>query len=341
MSFRRRLLGILVVVGAAQVSNSFAAEAPFRLPTANPALFQPGDEERFFVGTVGKPWTSGTFGCVRSDGWQMHEGLDIRCLQRDSRGEPADPVMATADGTVAYVNKRPALSNYGNHVILRHGVDGVEVYSVYAHLSAIQSNVVPGQKVKAGEVIGTMGRTANTRQGISKDRAHLHFELNLLLNDRFAAWHKKNALTERNDHGDWNGHNLVGIDPRAVLLAQRTQGARFNLASFLRTQPELCRVFVRSTGFPYLKRSPALITGNPRAEKEGLVGYEVALNFNGLPFQLIPRAASEIKATTRMQLLSVNEAEKARNPCGRFVTQRNGRWELTHTGTQRMELLIF
>ena len=36
---------------------------------------------------------------VRSDGWQIHEGLDIRCLQRDKHGEPTDPVMATADGT--------------------------------------------------------------------------------------------------------------------------------------------------------------------------------------------------------------------------------------------------
>src|SRR5205823_2886172 len=84
---------------------------PFHLPTANHALFDRGQEEKFFVGTVGKPWTSGTFGCVRTDGWQMHEGLDIRCLQHDSRGEPIDPVMSTADGTIAYLNSRPSLSN--------------------------------------------------------------------------------------------------------------------------------------------------------------------------------------------------------------------------------------
>src|SRR5579863_1450055 len=86
----------------------------FHLPTANQALFEKGGEERFFVGTVGKPWTSGTFGCVRSEGHQIHEGLDIRCVQRDKRGEPADPVMATADGTVVYINAKPSLSNYGN-----------------------------------------------------------------------------------------------------------------------------------------------------------------------------------------------------------------------------------
>src|SRR5262245_11497348 len=73
---------------------------PFLLPTANRAIFEPGGEERYFVGTVGKPWTSGTFGCVRTEGWQLHEGLDIRCLQRDKHGEPIDPVMASADGTV-------------------------------------------------------------------------------------------------------------------------------------------------------------------------------------------------------------------------------------------------
>src|SRR5215472_7701899 len=88
----------------------------FHLPTANHALFDKGGEERFFVGTVGKPWTSGTFGCVRSDGWQIHEGLDIRCLQRDKRVEPTDPVMATADGVVAYINTKPSLSNYGNYI---------------------------------------------------------------------------------------------------------------------------------------------------------------------------------------------------------------------------------
>src|ERR1043166_3972412 len=37
---------------------------PFQLPTANHALYEKGGEERFFVGTVGKPWTTRTFGCV-------------------------------------------------------------------------------------------------------------------------------------------------------------------------------------------------------------------------------------------------------------------------------------
>ena len=111
---------------------AIAAQAqPFQLPTANHALFEKGGEERFFVGTVGKPWLTGTFGCVRSGGWQMHEGLDIRCLQRDSHGEPTDPVLATADGTVVYISTRPSLSNYGNYLVVRHQVEGMEIYSLY------------------------------------------------------------------------------------------------------------------------------------------------------------------------------------------------------------------
>ena len=172
---------------------------PFEPPTANHALFAKNGGETFFVGTVGKPWTSGTFGCVRSDGWQVHEGLDIRCLKRDRKGEPTDPVLATADGTVAYFSAKPSLSNYGNYVVLRHSIDGLEIYSLYGHLREIRPGLKIGQALKANETIATMGRTTNTREGISKERAHVHFELNLFYNDRFEDFHRKHSPNQRND----------------------------------------------------------------------------------------------------------------------------------------------
>ena len=314
---------------------------PFQLPTANRALFDKGAEEGFFVGTAGKPWTSGCFGCVRSEGWQMHEGLDIRCLQRDKRGEPTDPVMATADGTVAYINAKPSLSNFGNYIILRHSMDGLEIYSTYAHLREIRSGLMVGQAVKAGETIAIMGHTANTREGISKERAHVHFELNLFTNDHFPAWYKKKFPGQRNDHGAWNGQNLVGLDPRQVLLEEHSLGTKFSLLQVIRNQTELCRVVVRATNFPWLKRYAALVRSNPKAEKEGVAGYEIALNFNALAFELIPRAASEIQGKAKFQLLSVNEAEQQRKPCRRLVTKRGARWELTSRGVNALELLTY
>jgi peptidoglycan LD-endopeptidase LytH len=333
-------MGGKVIAGAVLIAIAAQAQT-FQLPTANQALFENGGEERFFVGTAGKPWLTGTFGCVRSGGWQMHEGLDIRCLQRDHSGEPTDPVLAAADGTVAYISTRPSLSNYGNYLILRHEIEGLEIYSLYAHLREMRPDLKIGQAVKAGEAVAVMGRTANTHEGISKDRAHVHFELNLLVNDRFASWYKKAFPDQRNDHGEWNGQNLLGIDPRAILLEQHQQGAKFSVLGFLQNQTELCRVLVRKSWFPWLKRYAALVRPNPRAEKEKVAGYEIALNFNGVAFELIPRAASEMKGKAKFQLLSVNEAEYHKNPARRLVAKRGNRWELTGHGESLLELLTY
>lgn len=321
------------------LANSLLAQEPFHLPTANHAIFEPGHEAKFFVETVGKTWTSGCFGCVRSDGWQMHEGLDIRCLQRDKRNEPTDPVMASADGTVAYINRKAALSNYGNYIVLRHRIDGIEIYSLYAHLSEVAAKLKVGDNVRTGEVIATMGRTANTREGISKERAHVHFELNLYLNEKFPTWYKKHFPGERNDHGSWNGQNMAGLDPRLILLEEHK--GKFDLLDFIRGQTELCRVIVRDTSFPWLKRYQALIQSNPVAAKEGVAGYELALNYNGVPFEVIPRAASEIKSKSRFQLLSVNGEEYKRNPCRRLVTPKGSHWQLTSRGINLLDLLTY
>jgi peptidoglycan LD-endopeptidase LytH len=315
--------------------------APFELPTANRAIFERGNEEKFFVPTTGKTWTSGTFGCVRSDGRQFHEGLDIRCLQRNKRGEPADPVMASCEGTVAYVNRKPSLSNYGNYIILRHQVDGLEIYTTYAHLSEIRTDLKPGTTVKASESIGIMGRTANTQEGISKERAHVHFEINVFVNEGFPAWYKKYFPDQRNDHGQWNGQNLLGLDPLQILLEQKHLGSKFNLVQHIQQQPMLCRVFVRNTDFPWLKRYAPLIRANPAAQKDGVAGYELALNFNGMPVQMTPKSAAEVSSKSKFQLLSVNEAEQREHPCRKLVIKRNGRWELTAQGQNLLQLLTY
>jgi murein DD-endopeptidase MepM/ murein hydrolase activator NlpD len=334
------LLSLIATVSAILITFGRARAETFALPTANHALFEKDGEEKFFVGTVGKPWTTGTFGCVRTEGEQMHEGLDIRCLQRDRRNEPTDPVMATADGTVTYISRRPGLSNYGNYIVLKHIVEGIEVYSLYGHLREIREGLGFNQAVKAGEVIAVMGRTANTREGISKDRAHVHFELNLLLNDKFSAWYKSRFPTQRNDHGEWNGQNLLGMDPKIILLNQHSN-PKFSLLEFIRHQPELCRVQIRDTNFSWLKRYRSLIRINPLTEKEGIAGYEIALNANGIPFDLTPRAASEMKGKSRVQLLSVNEAEQRKNPCRHLVVNHGGKWDLGRHGLELMDLLTF
>ena len=317
-----------------------SAQTPFQFPTANHALYEPGNELKFLAPTSpDRSWTTGSFGCVRTDGWQMHEGLDIRSLQHDRYGEPTDPVLATADGTVMYVNNKAGLSNYGKYIVIRHLLEGLEIYSLYAHLSAV--NVKAGQPVRAGAVIATMGRTSNTSEHIGKERAHVHFELNVLINDNYAVWFKRNAAGERNDHGEWNGQNLAGLDPRDILVGEHNPAHPFSLLTYLRSQTELCRVMVRATNFPYLKRYAPLILKNPKADKDGVAGYEIALNYNAVPFALMPRAASEIKGAGKYQLLSVNESESHAHPCRRLVIQHGSRWQLTEKGLRELEMLTY
>ena len=335
---RRPLLfsGALIFISAA---NLFA-QSPFQFPTANHALYQAGNELKFFAPTTSdRPWTSGSFGCVRDNGWRMHEGLDILHLQTNRRGEPTDPVMATADGAVVYFSKKSGLSNYGNYIVIRHFIDGLEVYSLYAHLSEIQPGLKIGDQVKGGTLIGTMGRTSSA-ETIGKNRAHVHFELNLLVNDNFATWFKRVSTPgERNDHGGWNGQNLNGLDAREILLAE--QKGKFDLLNFVRGQTELCRVLVRATNFPYLKRYAALMLKNPVAEKEGVAGYEIALNYNGVAFALLPRAASEIKGSAKIQLISVNDAVQKANPCRKLLVKRGSQWQLTDKAIRELGLLTY
>ncbi len=317
------------------------AQAPFQFPTANHSLYQVGDELKFFAPTApDKPWTSGSFGCERNGGWRMHEGLDILHRQTDRRGDPTDPVLATADGTVVYFSRKPSLSNYGNYIILRHNIEGLEIYSLYAHLSEVRADLKIGAPVKAGEGIGTMGRTSNA-EGIARERAHLHFELNVLANENFAAWFKKKNPGERNDHEGWNGQNFFGLDPREILIRERNPVKKFSLLEFVRGQTELYRVQVRAVNFPYLKRYRGLILKNPVAEKQGVAGYELVLNYNGVPFALLPRAASEMKGAAKVQLLSVNEKEYRANPCRKLVAQRGSRWQLTEAGLRELDLLTY
>jgi murein DD-endopeptidase MepM/ murein hydrolase activator NlpD len=88
------------------------------------------------------------------------------------------PVLAAADGTVAYAGDdatrkfSPWSGFYGNIVILEHALPGTpfqSLYTLYAHLSKI--DVVNGQAVRAGEQIGEVG-LSGTAAG-----SHLHFEV--------------------------------------------------------------------------------------------------------------------------------------------------------------------
>src|SRR5438093_8112534 len=115
------------------------------LPTDNDALFSGEGPafyqyiERDYQGVKSTPWEGGQYGFVRDPVetpagivyTRLHEGIDIRPLQRDEQGEPLDQVRAIAAGLVVHTNLVPGYSNYGKDVVVEHRWDGSNYYSRY------------------------------------------------------------------------------------------------------------------------------------------------------------------------------------------------------------------
>jgi hypothetical protein len=314
------------------------------LPTGNDALLR-GCEAEFYQPTVEGTVASGKFGCVRRNGTRFHEGVDIRCRHRDRRGEATDPILAVADGVVAFINTQPGLSNYGRYIILVHRWDGVEVHTLYAHLAAIADGLAVKQPVKRGQAIGTMGRSTNTREGIPAERAHLHFEVNFMLNPSFDRWYRPQS-PKAPPFGAYNGLNFFGLDPTPLLLAA-VNNPKFNFAEYVARQPVAFTVLVGARPFPWLTAHPEQIQRKV-AGNEAVAAYEVGVTPWGAPLAVWPRGAGELTAAQR-QLLQrgraavarVNQAELAKHGCRSLVETGTRGWRLTDEGQKWVDLLTF
>jgi len=335
---------ILASLVLSTLSAATARALDLCLPTANDALLRPGAEADFFQPTVEGKTESGMFGCVRSAGHRFHKGIDIKCLQRDRRGEPTDPVHAVADGEVAFINANPGLSNYGRYIVLQHEWDGVPVYTLYAHLREVALGLAAGQPVKRGQVIGTLGHSANTREGISRDRAHLHFEIDLLLSPYFHIWYPKHD-PQAPPFGNFNGRNLAGLDPAAFLRAYAAN-RKLNFAEYVARQPVAITVLVGARPFPWLKLHPEQV--QPVGSVP--IAYEIGVTAWGLPVTVWPRGSSEITESqhrwlqrSQPVLTRANDAELSQWTCGELVNRsRSGSgWVLTEHGKEWLEMLTW
>ena len=84
-----------------------------------------------------------------------HSGMDIAAPQ-------GSPIRSVRDGRVVFAGER---GGYGNVVIVDHG-DGLQTR--YAHCSELK--VAKGQRVQAGEIVGSVGHTGRATGD------QLHFE---------------------------------------------------------------------------------------------------------------------------------------------------------------------
>lgn len=112
----------------------------------------------------------------------VHTGVDIPTPL-------GTPIMAAGAGTVVWTGwglftETPGNEQdpYGLAVAIRHnfGYNNQQLYTIYAHMSKI--NVIVGQYVEAGEVIGLVGST-----GVSTG-PHVHFEVRFPFNSFFYTY---------------------------------------------------------------------------------------------------------------------------------------------------------
>lgn len=93
-----------------------------------------------------------------SGGTRPHQGIDIAA-------SPGTPIVAPADGVVIIAGREAA---YGRLVSVDHGHGYT---TMYGHLKDIQ--VKPGDRVHAGQILGTVGTSGNTTG------PHLHYEVRI------------------------------------------------------------------------------------------------------------------------------------------------------------------
>ncbi|MBI3884650.1 MAG: M23 family metallopeptidase [Opitutae bacterium] len=301
---RRALLvfSLLVLASAAR-----AQRLEIVWPTPNPAWAQGRGIGSFIQPTVSGDPESGLFGCVRSGGAQFHEGLDLKSVSRDRRGEPTDQIFAAMDGVVRYVNPHPGESNYGRYIVLEHPDSQPAVYTLYAHLSRIEPGLRVGAPVRHGQVIATMGLSAGGSP-IPRERAHLHFEIGLVATVNFQAWYLTKRFGTANEHGEWNGMNLMGIDPLDFLREWRARRVDNIRQYFGRLQPAV-RVRIATSRVPdFIERYPSLLR-KPRPA--GFVGgWEIECNATGIPFAWTPLTPAQV-AGMRLNVPQIVWADSA------------------------------
>jgi murein DD-endopeptidase MepM/ murein hydrolase activator NlpD len=326
--------------------SASAEEGSLRLalPTDNTALLR-GEPEAFyqvvqrnFKGVVSFPWQGGQYGFVRdprelSTGvvyTRFHEGLDIRPMHRDQRGEPLDEVRAIAPGKIVYASRQAGTSNYGRYVVIEHQWGGCPYYSLYAHLSSIA--VEPGQSVQQGGTLGIMGHTGT---GINRERAHVHVELNLLLNTHFEDWHATYYRTEINHHGIYNGINLAGVDLARLVVGVR-QNSSLTMPAFLGKEEAFYKVLIpASPNFELGRRYPWMMEGSTDDKPPS---WEVSFARSGLPLRIRP--GSRPVSAAELSWLKTSPID-ARYLTRENVAGRGNSARLTESGKRLMRLLTF
>lgn len=287
MSQRGALFSLLLLAA----TGAYAAERiDLTWPTPNPAWAEGRPPSDFLQHAGSGDPESGGFGGVRSGGGQFHEGLDLKCLTRDRRGEPTDSIGAALAGVVRHINTSAGDSNYGRYIVLEHPDATPAIYTLYAHLARIAPGLKAGDRVTRGQILGTMGHSSGGAP-IPRDRAHLHFEMGVMVTRDFQSWYVMKKFGSPNDHGLWNGMNLMGFDPLDFFNQWRAQKVNSVQDYFARMAPAVKLRLATRRVPDFVLRYSALLT---RPLPAAVAGWEIKFDWTGIPFAWTPLSELEV-----------------------------------------------
>jgi murein DD-endopeptidase MepM/ murein hydrolase activator NlpD len=131
------------------------------------------------TGAVRWPLTNFTMGEGFGTRGGAHMGIDMLA-------SGGTPIYAAAAGVVKV--SQESYGGYGVAVTIDHVINGQRVGTLYGHMTYGSRQVVPGQTVEAGQIIGLVGSTGRSTAN------HLHFETYLNgSNIDPLAWLQQNA----------------------------------------------------------------------------------------------------------------------------------------------------
>ncbi len=314
---------ILILVTLFFIQASVSGALTVVWPTENPPTDLGSGLLALYQATESREVESGGFGCVREKGLQFHEGLDLRSFTKDAKGEATDAILAAMDGRIVYRNSDRSKSSFGRYLLIEHNDGELSFITLYAHLRSFEKGIGVGVLVNAGQRIATMGRSAN--HSMPKARAHLHFEVCLRLTDDFQGWYNWKQFDSKNDHGIYNGMNLVGIDP--VLFFQETWygGDSRTLRDVLDHEKTAFTITVSTDQIPdYIRRNSALLKGEMPTGKLG--AWKIDYTWYGIPKLWTPVVNESGKRPTgKLSLSDYNRALMVENGCRRMFDFRNGK----------------
>lgn len=310
-------------------------------PTPNKAFIQGEPAQVFIQPASSGKLKSGTFGCVRNDGFRFHEGIDLKPIHRNRHREATDSVSAFMAGKVVFVNKIPGNSSYGRYIVIEHLKATLPLYSLYAHLASIDPQIKKGVWVEGETILGQMGRSAKYR--IPKERAHLHFEVGFRLSDNFSSWWASQSSKKPQQFGNYHGWNLIGIDP-LDLFKKWHAGSVDSLQAYIEQLPTALTLRIYTQKIPsFIKRYPSLLS-QPIPYTE-IQGWEIDYTIYGVPKRWTPLKKEDIyflKTPGEVAVIHYDKILSQKNLCRSMIKKdsKTGEFILSKTASSQLEMLF-